>query len=121
MAAILYSLVPGPYHDVTVMTTEPILLFLCLCCLVVILANTPMESNGQGWVRMLFSHACLGLSVSFVTRHGGGTHHRNCTTYAIHARIGLGPGNSFAGFRNYCQSFNNHYVYVQPFMAWKKL
>ena len=35
-----------------------------LCsCLVVILANTPMESNGQGRVRMLFSHVCLGLSV----------------------------------------------------------
>ena len=31
-----------------------------LSCLVVILANTPMESNGQGWVRMLFSHVCLG-------------------------------------------------------------
>ena len=34
-----------------------------LSCLVVILANTPMESNGQGWVRMLFSNVCLGLSV----------------------------------------------------------
>ena len=35
---------------------------LVLPCLVIILANTPMESNGQGWVRMLFSHVCLGLS-----------------------------------------------------------
>ena len=39
------------------------LLCFVLSCLVVILANTPMESNGQGWVRMLFSHVCLGLSV----------------------------------------------------------
>ena len=38
------------------------------CCLV--LANTPMvhvESNGQGWVRLLFSCVCLGLSVWPIT------------------------------------------------------
>ena len=40
-----------------------IYIVVALCCLVVKLANTPMESNGQGWVRVLFSHVCLGLSV----------------------------------------------------------
>ena len=34
-----------------------------LSCLVVVLANTPMESNDQGWVAMLFNRVCLGLSM----------------------------------------------------------
>ena len=70
MAAILYSLVPGPYHDYKMTyiyykktsqldhRTHFVALVFVLSCLVVILANTPMESNDQGWMCMLFSHVC---------------------------------------------------------------